>query len=438
MSLLRESWRRLGYALMAMAVAVAAVIVAPTPALADASDEPVVLTEDTHWFFGAARNPQPWPEPGNAPVEVPVTITEWRVPVHFGVEVRDNAAPNGYVLWQLFDEDGKQFFSSYLFPLNYYCADSIDIGVPRGTYVQKITPVGCEGTVCNLALEARTMRNGYNAPNPNSQTITVGATVESTLTGSYDGTDESPVSAERYYKDFKFTLDEPTNVEFSSQPIYGETRLSLMDAEGTVLTSATSPYDAEGGAFSAYDLDCGRLDTGEYYLRYEVTETPGSEPPALNREFSLSAKAGHEIYRLYNPSSGEHLYTASADERASLGANGWSDEGIAWYAPRTSDYPVYRLYNPNNGDHMYTTSKSEYDALGAMGWNKEDVAFYSAGDPAASGDDGVAVYRFFNPNTTGAGAHHFVRRDAAGQDEYAQLDASGWKYEGRGWTGMDW
>ena len=37
------------------------------------------------------------------------------------------------------------------------------------------------------------------------------------------------------------------------------------------------------------------------------------------------------MYRLYNPNSGEHFYTASTNERDELLAAGWHDEGIAWY-----------------------------------------------------------------------------------------------------------
>ena len=37
------------------------------------------------------------------------------------------------------------------------------------------------------------------------------------------------------------------------------------------------------------------------------------------------------MYRLYNQNSGEHFYTASADEHDAVKAAGWSYEGISWY-----------------------------------------------------------------------------------------------------------
>ncbi|HCK87514.1 MAG TPA: hypothetical protein DHW39_01760, partial [Erysipelotrichaceae bacterium] len=49
-----------------------------------------------------------------------------------------------------------------------------------------------------------------------------------------------------------------------------------------------------------------------------------------------------EMYRLYNPNSGEHFYTAKAKERDVLASIGWQYEGIGWYAPKESNTPVYR------------------------------------------------------------------------------------------------
>ena len=82
------------------------------------------------------------------------------------------------------------------------------------------------------------------------------------------------------------------------------------------------------------------------------------------------------LYRLYNPYTGEHLYTTDAHERDSLAAVGWSVEsdgasgaGVALVgdfegmAANESYKPLYRLYNPYAGDHHYTTDKNEYDRL---------------------------------------------------------------------------
>ena len=44
------------------------------------------------------------------------------------------------------------------------------------------------------------------------------------------------------------------------------------------------------------------------------------------------------MYRLYNPNSGEHFYTASVSERNNLYDLGWHYEGVGWFAP-----PVLKL-----------------------------------------------------------------------------------------------
>lgn len=81
-----------------------------------------------------------------------------------------------------------------------------------------------------------------------------------------------------------------------------------------------------------------------------------------------------EMYRVYNPNSGEHFYTANIFERNSLINLGWRSEGIGWIAP-SQGADVYRLYNPWTGDHHYTTSKGEADTLIHQGWRDEQVGW---------------------------------------------------------------
>lgn len=132
------------------------------------------------------------------------------------------------------------------------------------------------------------------------------------------------------------------------------------------------------------------------------------------------------MYRLYNQSSGEHLYTLSTNEYETLGRIGWIKEGRAWVAPSASNTPVYRLYNPNSGDHHYTISTNERDTLSRIGWQFEGIGWYSS--------DGAEtpVYRLFNPNET-VGTHHYT----ISQNEYATLGRIGWIQEGVAWYALD-
>ncbi|MDO4404908.1 MAG: hypothetical protein Q4C09_07710 [Atopobiaceae bacterium] len=110
-----------------------------------------------------------------------------------------------------------------------------------------------------------------------------------------------------------------------------------------------------------------------------------------------------EMYRLYNPNSGEHFYTASESERD----------------------PVYRLYNANGGEHHYTTSAAERDMLVAAGWKYEGIAWMS--DPAR----GVALLREYNPNAFSCN-HNYTTSRA----EHDWLVSLGWRDEGVGWYGV--
>lgn len=128
------------------------------------------------------------------------------------------------------------------------------------------------------------------------------------------------------------------------------------------------------------------------------------------------------MYRLYNPNSGEHFYTANSIERDKVKHAGWRYEGIGWQAPKKGN-PVYRLYNPNAGDHHYTPHASEKNHLIKVGWHYEGISWYSGGDKP--------LYRLYNPNAK-AGTHHYT----LSKGERDQLIKRGWHNEGTGWYGQ--
>ena len=134
-----------------------------------------------------------------------------------------------------------------------------------------------------------------------------------------------------------------------------------------------------------------------------------------------------EMYRLYNPWTGEHFYTADTREREDLTIAGWVYEGVGWVAPNKSKTPVYRLYNRYvpGGDHHYTTSAAERDSLKKAGWKYEGIGWYS--DDAKS----VPLYRQYNPYAK-TGTHNYTSDKA----ENDHLIAVGWRGEGVGWYGL--
>ena len=152
---------------------------------------------------------------------------------------------------------------------------------------------------------------------------------------------------------------------------------------------------------------------------------PASVAIAATPEIDAVPESGIEMYRLYNPNSGEHFYTASQYERDVTVAAGWNYEGVGWKAPAEGE-PVWRLYNPNAGDHHYTVNANERDTLIGVGWIDEGMCWYSAGH------DGVPIWRQYNPNVT-AGAHNFT----ADKNEHVALVRIGWKGEGIAWYGLE-
>ena len=64
--------------------------------------------------------------------------------------------------------------------------------------------------------------------------------------------------------------------------------------------------------------------------------------------------------------------------------------------------------------------------LNVAGWNLEGIGFYS------NENKKNPVYRLYNPNTTGAGAHHYTKD----YTEVISLTLAGWQYEGEAWFSL--
>jgi|GEM_PF-6255677 len=195
----------------------------------------------------------------------------------------------------------------------------------------------------------------------------------------------------------------------------------LVDGDGNIVKAVQTSENVSS-------TDCAPITTSNgtvaWYVVEDVNNIRGIYE--INAEGELSAKAGEkEMYRLYNKNSGEHFYTASAEEKNALVTAGWNYEGIGWTAPGFSLTPVYRLYNSNAGDHHYTTSAGEMKALVKAGWNYEGIGWYS------DDNNGTALYRQYNPNAK-TGTHNYTTNKKE-NDALVQL---GWKEEGIGWYGV--
>lgn len=156
------------------------------------------------------------------------------------------------------------------------------------------------------------------------------------------------------------------------------------------------------------------------------TSTASSASPSSAPASSVTPSAAstgqaieNEIYRVYNPRSGQRVYTGSTRERDGLVEAGWYDEGVAWTSLSSSQTPIYRLYSPHTGQHHYTINNAERTGLLQQNWKDEGIAGYS--DENGS----VAVYRLYNSSDSSTA---YVLTTS--EEEKATLIASGFRDEG--------
>ena len=133
-------------------------------------------------------------------------------------------------------------------------------------------------------------------------------------------------------------------------------------------------------------------------------------------EGSQGEDVGSQMYRIFNPATGEHIYTYDANEVINATHNlGWTLDGTVKGASDAT-IPVYRLIRNDNGIHIYTLDQNEIDVLVTAGvCTLEGTQFYSV--PA--GENTSTFYRLSDP--TGVIPHHYTND----QNEIQQLVASG-------------
>ena len=86
------------------------------------------------------------------------------------------------------------------------------------------------------------------------------------------------------------------------------------------------------------------------------------------------------VYRLYNPTTGEHHYTIDEDEVADCVKAGWVNEGIHFHSVKNGKVPVYSMYNPYEKKfyHHYTSDPDEIARMVNDGWTNEGIKWYEA------------------------------------------------------------
>ena len=213
--------------------------------------------------------------------------------------------------------------------------------------------------------------------------------------------------------------------------------------DGNEADSGETPAQPGHAGDEVLVADCGFARDGFDFLGWNTARDGGGRAYSPGDTLTLSAggdllyaqwrehpqPAGRNaMYRLYNPYSGEHFYTASPLERDAVAAAGWSYEGVGWVAPAEEGEPVYRLYNAYVGDHHYTLSARERDVLVAIGWNYEGVGWLSCPEDTQGAQP---VWRQYNPYAR-TGAHNYT----TSMGEHVALCEIGWRGEGVAWYGL--
>ncbi len=146
-----------------------------------------------------------------------------------------------------------------------------------------------------------------------------------------------------------------------------------------------------------------------------------------NVEIPLHRILAGDLYRVYDPIRGEHLYTRDVGEVIYLEMHGWRHESDSdtYVVDASQEYavPVYRLYNPYGGGfHFYTENAGEAKYLSSIGWNYEGISHYVY---KMESTEGIPVYRLYNPYSPAA-EHLWTINEG----EAFYLVSIGWLFEG--------
>ena len=132
------------------------------------------------------------------------------------------------------------------------------------------------------------------------------------------------------------------------------------------------------------------------------------------------------LYRLYNPYTHEHFFTAETVENDNLVRLGWKSEGGVGYVYKHAEKGgVYRLYNPTTGEHHYTMNEDEVATCVKAGWKNEGVKWFSAQDKDVTLNK---LYSMYNPYEKKF-YHHYT----ADAQEIEQMVKAGWRKEEVKW-----
>jgi hypothetical protein len=250
---------------------------------------------------------------------------------------------------------------------------------------------------------------------------------------------DTPALADIYFDCANYDNNYPDSIEYipaaDDKTLYHGSVKELMETHPGAVDGDISNAEiyiegapAEFGDNTYYLVEIAPNESGTSYesVKYPFTCTVTESGNSGTSTPSQNNSSVQNIYRLYNPSTGEHLYTSDANEEHTLvTSHGWRSENVGWIAPTASVpdvTPVYRLYNPGLDNHLYTSDTNEIRVLtSSQGWvmdNSGQPLFYSGGS--------FSIYRMYNRNANGL---HLLTTDSNEYNTLPTHDPS-WSQEG--------
>lgn len=162
-------------------------------------------------------------------------------------------------------------------------------------------------------------------------------------------------------------------------------------------------------------------ETDEVLNRYPSEGGGSSSSSGATPEVETSVT----MWRLYNPYTGEHLFTTDKQEALKLAGLGWTNEGSIGKVDTKKGMAVYRLYNAYTGEHHFTMNEAEVKSCVAAGWTNEGIKFYGV---RPDGLKVKAMISMYNPYEK-AFYHHYT----SDEQEIATMQKAGWIREDPKW-----
>lgn len=146
-----------------------------------------------------------------------------------------------------------------------------------------------------------------------------------------------------------------------------------------------------------------------------------------------SLPSQHTVYRLYNETTDQHLFSANVREvdiLTGLSHSPFINEGIAYEVTSGATNDLYRFYNVLNGRHFYTSNTFEKDLL----VHSDSTPFLYEGSAYRVFASNLInshllpVYRFYDPTSH---THLYTANQI--EKSIWESDAFGWINEGVAW-----